>query len=219
MAEILTTKGLAAALERIIRKGEKEIFLISYSFKIDDTYINRIKQASESKISIKIIYGEKVNKENLIKLHNDPYIEILQYPGLHAKIYANESECIIGSMNFYDYSEQHNTELGCLITTQNDSAAYSDALQHCRDIYKWAKGEPVLKANNIGYCIRTGIKITFNIEKPLSAEAFKSWNKYGDEDYPEKYCHFSGEPSNGETSVNKPILKKNWKKAQELHRL
>lgn len=38
-----------------------------------------------------------------------------------------------------------------------------------------------------------------------------------DPDYKEKYCHFSGEPSNGETSVNKPILKKNWKKAQNIH--
>ena len=35
-----------------------------------------------------------------------------------------------------------------------------------------------------------------------------------DIDYLEKYCHFSGEPSNGETSFNKPILKKNWKKAK-----
>lgn len=33
-------------------------------------------------------------------------------------------------------------------------------------------------------------------------------------DFPEKYCHFSGEESNGETSVNRPILNKNWKKAK-----
>lgn len=67
-----------------------------------------------------------------------------------------------------------------------------------------------------GYCIRTGVEIPFNIEKPLSYEAYKRWNQYGDPDYPEKFCHFSGEPSNGETSVNKPILRENWKKAQEI---
>ena len=38
-------------------------------------------------------------------------------------------------------------------------------------------------------------------------------------DLPEKFCHFSGEPSNGETSFNKPILHKNWKKAKEIHKL
>lgn len=69
--------------------------------------------------------------------------------------------------------------------------------------------------NRIGYCIRTGNEIPFNIEKPMQYEAFKMWNKYKDPNFPEKYCHFSGELSDGETSVNKPILSKNWKKAKE----
>jgi len=68
-----------------------------------------------------------------------------------------------------------------------------------------------------GFCIRTGVKIPFNIEKPLSEEAYRFWSKYGDKNFPEKYCHFSGEPSNGETSFSKPILAKNWKKAKEQH--
>jgi hypothetical protein len=65
-----------------------------------------------------------------------------------------------------------------------------------------------------GYCIRTGIEIPFNIEKPLSYDAYKEWNKQGNKDSIEKFCHFSGEASNGETSVSKPILKKNWSKAK-----
>ncbi len=65
----------------------------------------------------------------------------------------------------------------------------------------------------VGYCIRTGEEIEFNPEKPMSNKAFKMWNKFGDKDYEEKYCHYSGEPSNGETSFSKPILRKNWKKA------
>ncbi len=77
----------------------------------------------------------------------------------------------------------------------------------------------IKESENIGYCIRTGVKIPFNIEKPMSYEAFKMWNKYKDADYPEKYCHFSGELSNGKTSVNKPILNKNWKKAKAKYKL
>jgi len=65
----------------------------------------------------------------------------------------------------------------------------------------------------IGFCIRTGKEIPFNPKSPFSAEAYKSWSVYKKEDYPEKYCHFSGEPSNGETSMAKPILKRNWSKA------
>lgn len=70
-----------------------------------------------------------------------------------------------------------------------------------------------------GYCIRTGVEIPFNVEKPMSYDAFKSWSKYSDPEYAEKYCHFSGEQSNGETSVSKPIMKKNWKKAKEMYDL
>lgn len=51
------------------------------------------------------------------------------------------------------------------------------------------------------------------------SKAFKMWNKFKNPDFPEKYCHFSGELSNGETSVNKPILSKNWRKAKERFNL
>lgn len=67
---------------------------------------------------------------------------------------------------------------------------------------------------NTGYCIRTGVEIPFNPEKPLSDKAFQQWNRFKDKDYNEKYCHFSGEQSNGDTSVARPILRKNWKKSQ-----
>lgn len=66
-----------------------------------------------------------------------------------------------------------------------------------------------------GYCIRTGIEIPFNPKMPMCEDAYKSWNRYKDENYPEKFCHYSGEPSNGETTFAKPILKKNWNKAKE----
>ena len=68
-------------------------------------------------------------------------------------------------------------------------------------------------ATLMGYCIRTGEEIPFNRDEPMSPKAFKSWVRFEDEDYPEKYCHFSGEPSDGLTCMAKPILKKNWKKA------
>lgn len=68
-------------------------------------------------------------------------------------------------------------------------------------------------SQKMGYCIRTGVKIPFNLKLPFTKDAYKSWNQYKNKDYKEKFCHFSGEPSNGETSFAKPILSKNWKKA------
>lgn len=68
---------------------------------------------------------------------------------------------------------------------------------------------------NTGYCIRTGEEIEFNPERPLSKEAFKKWNQFQDVNYPEAYCHFSGDQSFGKTSFAKPILHKYWKTAMK----
>jgi len=63
-------------------------------------------------------------------------------------------------------------------------------------------------SKNSAYCIRTGESIEFNKEKPMSYRAYKEWAKYENWEYPENYCHRSGEKSNGETSMVNPILKK-----------
>lgn len=77
---------------------------------------------------------------------------------------------------------------------------------------KTNKTEKTKNDIEIGYCIRTGEKIPFNPKRPLSNAAFKLWNIYKNKKFKEKYCHYSGEPSNGETSFAIPILKKNLNK-------
>ncbi len=57
-----------------------------------------------------------------------------------------------------------------------------------------------------GFCIRTAEKILFNTEKPYSDKAYKSWALYKNSNYKEKYCHKTGKPSDGKTSMANPIL-------------
>jgi hypothetical protein len=157
---------------------------------------------------------------------------------LHAKCYLNEKKMIISSMNLYEFSQQNNKEMGILIERANeaDSQVYEDAWKDIESILNNAtdfayveapkEGEKLRRESKsgstspasklLGYCIRTGVEIPFNVERPLSNEAYKSWSKFSDPEYSEKYCHFSGEPSNGETSFSRPIMKKNWKKAKEM---
>jgi hypothetical protein len=78
-----------------------------------------------------------------------------------------------------------------------------------------SKSSSTIQTSN-GYCIRSGKAIPFNPKMPLCDEAYVNWLKFKNEEYPEKYCHFSGEPSKGETSFSKPILRKNWQKARDL---
>jgi len=62
------------------------------------------------------------------------------------------------------------------------------------------------KAPKTGYCIRTGVEIDFNPERPFSYKAYKSWAQFENYDYPENYCHKTGKKSNGNTSMTNPIL-------------
>lgn len=72
------------------------------------------------------------------------------------------------------------------------------------------------KKGTQGYCIRTGVPVPFNPQKPFSDKSHENWLRFRNENYPEKFCHFSGEPTNGETCFARPILQKNWKEAQKI---
>jgi hypothetical protein len=69
-----------------------------------------------------------------------------------------------------------------------------------------------------GFCIRTGVQIPFNINVPFSKPAYESWSKWKNKDFKEKYCHYSGEASNGETSFAKPVLGKYYREAASLQK-
>lgn len=128
------------------------------------------------------------------------------------------------------FDRRPNFEKGFLGLTQGryiDSTTLRDELQAAPEVSKFTRPKKAVvnptfetdvkpqkaSVTLMGYCIRTGEEIPFNRDEPMSPRAFKSWVRFEDEEYPEKYCHFSGEPSDGQTSMAKPILKKNWIKA------
>jgi phosphatidylserine/phosphatidylglycerophosphate/cardiolipin synthase-like enzyme len=237
MAKILTTKGSAASLEDIIRKAEKELYLISFSFIISDAFMTCIRQATDRGVTIHVVYGKSIKPENLKQLLEMKGVKIYRLDNLHAKIYSNEVKCIVGSMNLSEFSENNNTELGVHLSIQVDKNAFEEVVRHCIEIVTRAtleKPQPsksntkgvekrnVVQVNtssnelHLGYCIRTGRRIPLNHEKPLSEEAFESWAVWEDDEYPEKFDHFTGEKSDGETCYARPILGKNWKKYQKM---
>ncbi|MCE5346722.1 MAG: phospholipase D family protein [Bacteroidales bacterium] len=190
-----------------------------------------------------------INPEDSEWLKNMLGIKLMFHKDLHAKCYFNEKEAIVTSMNLYMFSQQNNVEMGIYISKETDEQLYKQVADEVDRIKRGSehrtisvqkveiqKEEKSIKeltkkkienketkdfkgSKNTGYCIRTETEIPFNLEKPFSREAYKEWSKNGDIKYPENYCHFSGEPSYGETCFYKPILKKNWKKAQEKYDL
>jgi hypothetical protein len=67
----------------------------------------------------------------------------------------------------------------------------------------------------MGFCIRTGKEIPFNINKPYSYGAYRVWLKQKDKNAPETYCHLTGEPTMHEVSFDYPIAFHNWQQLPE----
>lgn len=243
MAKFLNTTGVSYHLEELIKGTKDRLILISPYLQFNDRIKEHINNLNIQKRDIRIVYREnKLQLEENNWLESQIGVRTSINKNLHAKCYLNENEAIITSMNLYEFSQQNNNEMGIYISKAQDLDLYNATFEEAQRLLtiseeirvtvkkvtadtpnKIENKKVEVKSSNTtsfdkhtGYCIRTGVSIPFNIEKPMSYEAFKSWSKYSDPDYTEKYCHFSGEKSNGETSVSRPILKKNWKKAKEL---
>ncbi len=55
---------------------------------------------------------------------------------LHAKCYLNESECIISSLNLYEFSQINNNEMGILIRKYEDQDVFKDAYEEAQRIIR-----------------------------------------------------------------------------------
>jgi phosphatidylserine/phosphatidylglycerophosphate/cardiolipin synthase-like enzyme len=244
MADFLNTTGVSYRLEELIKGTKERLILISPYLQFSDRIKEHLSNLNIQKRDIRIVYREnKLQFEENNWLGTQIGIRTSLCKTLHAKCYINEKEAIITSMNLYEFSQQNNNEMGIYITKEHDADLYNATNEEVQRLltisdeirvtvikvsadnaFKTEKKSVGAKSmisdsstKQTGYCIRTGTKMPFNIERPLSYEAYKLWSKYKDANFAEKFCHFSGEPSEGKTSVNKPILSKNWKKAKEIH--
>jgi hypothetical protein len=244
MAKFLNTTGVSYHLEELIKGTKDRLILISPYLQFNERIKEHINNLNILKRDIRIVYREnKLQLEENNWLESQIGVRTSINKNLHAKCYLNENEAIITSMNLYEFSQQNNNEMGIYISKAQDPELYNATFEEAQRLLtiseeirvtvkkvtadtpgKTEKKTVEVKSSNskspekqTGFCIRTGVPIPFNVEKPMCYDAFKSWSKHNNPDYAEKFCHFSGESSNGETSVNKPIMKKNWKKAKEIY--
>jgi phosphatidylserine/phosphatidylglycerophosphate/cardiolipin synthase-like enzyme len=244
MAEFLDTQGVSYYLKKLINNAEDKLYLVSPYLQLNNQLKLSLEDRHKFNIDIIMIYGKisDINPDDSTWLQSmQGGIKLLFHKDLHAKCYFSEKEAIITSMNLYMFSQQNNVEMGIYVSRQDDEKLYQEIAKEVDRIKRGSehrtisvqkvvekspavspkqaapKEEKKGNGKQIGYCIRTGTEIPFNVERPLSYEAFKKWSEFGDTEYPERFCHFSGEPSNGDTSVSRPILRRNWKKAKDVH--
>ncbi|GAB3195286.1 RNA polymerase-binding transcription factor DksA [Pontibacter aydingkolensis] len=242
MPKFLNTRRAVSELEDLIRNANEKLILVSPYLKLSKDFKELLQfRNSKDKITTIIFGKQELNPDEMKFLQGLRFVILKYYDDLHAKCYLNDDTMIITSLNLYEFSMANNKEMGVLIKKDDtaDSCLFEEALNEVDYINQNSKRFEVgsskssyvkqtfskpservdsrtanVNSKSTGYCIRTGSEIPFNPERPLSYEAFQVWNQFGDIDYPERFCHFSGEQSKGETSVRRPILYKNWQKAR-----
>ena len=58
---------------------------------------------------------------------------------LHVKCYLNENKALITSMNFYEFSQVNNEEIGIVVDKNDDSRLYEDISQEIQRLIRNSK--------------------------------------------------------------------------------
>lgn len=121
MKKVISTRGISYHIEQLISKARKEIILITPYLQLPREFHKRLIGASEKGIKITMVYGKKeeLDREQKKMLLSIDNLELRYLDRLHAKVYLNESEGVIASMNLYQYSEINNFELGVSFVNDN----------------------------------------------------------------------------------------------------
>jgi hypothetical protein len=192
MAKFLDTQAISNELMKLIKDAKDKIILVSPYLRVNSQIQERLK--TKSKIGtlseIVIVYGKSELKQSELDwIKGIEDLKVYEKSNLHAKCYLSEDKAIICSMNLYDYSQQHNIEMGILITRQNDQEAYNELIEEINNIKVNGnrkrfdgKSEEELVEKNIGekrteslkeIPSGTGLKLT-SLQK-LKFQLLKNW--------------------------------------------
>ena len=137
MAKFLNTSGTTYHLEELIKKSSDRLILISPYLKLNERIKELLEVKNRLKIDIRIVYGKSdLQPEEINWLKNLTFIRTSFCKNLHAKCYMNENECIITSLNLYEFSQINNNEMGILIARDADNQLYSDAYEEAQRIIR-----------------------------------------------------------------------------------
>jgi hypothetical protein len=195
------SEGLLTSLNLLDKslKGNVEygIALNNSTLKIDNLYKENYDYTNEViKTNICVFVKRPVYKKANLGF-SKKFIESVVLYDVTDKLYNNQ---FFKNKYYHDFKyECYNTD--DIITREDFSAKLQEE--------KISNSEKQDKNDNMpkeGYCIRTGIKIPYNPNKPMCDIVFKVWAIHENYSFPENFCHKTGEFSDGKTSMANPEL-------------
>ncbi|WP_350588256.1 phospholipase D family protein [Psychrobacter sp. 78a-MNA-CIBAN-0178] len=137
MAKFLNSSGTTYHLEELIKNASDRLIIISPYLKLNERIKELLEDRNRLKIDIRIVYGKNdLHPEEINWLKNLTFIRTSFCKNLHAKCYLNENECIITSLNLYEFSQVNNNEMGVLIYRNEDAKLYADTYEEAQRIIR-----------------------------------------------------------------------------------
>lgn len=137
MAKFLNTSATNYFLEELIKGASERLVLISPFLKINDRIKELLEDKNRLKIDIRLVYGKnELQPEEINWLKELTFIRTSFCKNLHAKCYLNESNCIITSLNLYEFSQINNNEMGVMVSRTEDGTLYQDAYEEVQRIIR-----------------------------------------------------------------------------------
>ncbi len=137
MAKFLNTSATNFFLEELIKNAKERLILISPYLRLNDRIKELLEDKDRLKIDIRIVYGKSDLHPDEIKwMQKLDFVRLSFCKNLHAKCYLNESECIISSLNLYEFSQINNNEMGILIRKYEDQDVFKDAYEEAQRIIR-----------------------------------------------------------------------------------
>jgi len=238
VAKFLDTTGVSYHLQQLINQSEDTLILISPYLKINERLRQSLDDKDRMKIDVRVVYGKnELQPDQINWLKSLKSVRTSFCENLHAKCYLNESEAIVTSMNLYEFSQVNNQEMGIYVTKADDPQLYDDIYNEARRLIRISdevrlsvekivetKGKSSEKTggkkaanDEKGFCIRCKKEIALNPSVPYCVECYKSWKKYENYSYQEKYCHSCGKDNS--STINKPVCLDCYKQHKELFAL
>lgn len=241
--QILGTTETPSAVENLITQANEMLCLVTPYFKPSDrvgTAILAAKVARKVTVIMLLRGGEDQPKQAAnAKRYADAGVQVGYLPRLHAKIYLNEHEAILTSMNLYEDSATNSYEVGVRYPKDTSPEAYQAIIQQVQTLAQRAgeearmareipgtgpapakgaaaarsalaaSGRRPARAAHAGHCIRCDEAIPLNADKPFCPECFASWARFANVDYEEAFCHACGKE--GKITAAKPLCKSCWR--------
>jgi len=164
VAKFLNTRATNYYLEELLKNASDQLILISPLLKINDPIKVLLEDKNRLKIDVRIVYGKsKLQPEEINWLKELTFVRTSFCENLHAKGYISEKECIITSLNLYEFSQVNSNAMGVYISRDDDAQMYKETYEEAERIISISdeirtslkKVEPGIKNNSSAENMKT----------------------------------------------------------------